>query len=368
MAQFVERKGKIQVRIRKGKYKYNPITKTFAKKTAAKAWATKVEDEIERGVFVDGRNARGILVNEMVDRYIKEVTAEKSDRTIKSEATRFERWKGLLANITLDRADADLLFNEMKGLLTTEKQYSNADNPQYFSKAYVRKHCQDLVNVFNMAQHVWNYPLPHGNAAHDAVQKMRFSNQLANYDYERDTRIEPEDYDRIRTHQSPKQGTLFKFVALFAIESGMRRGEIMAMTWDRVHFKRRFYDLENQKSDKSRKRKRTGREVPLSRRAIAILRLVRMVRRNSPKRVGFVWPWADGDTVYRGVTRIYEKLGIENVTFHDLRHEFGGYAVESGLHERVVGQMLGHADPKSTKRYTRARANRLADMLDEKRR
>ena len=362
MASFIERRGKIMVMVRKGKYKHNPITRTFTKKTAAKTWAAKVEAQIEAGTYVDGRNARGVLVTELFDRYVEEVTKAKAPSTIKGETYRFGMLRQEFHNITLLQADTERVFGIFKGLLTRQ---NSRDEKKTLSKAYVRKLTQDVKNVFNMAQHVWNYTLPHGNVADAARAKLRYSNMLADYDQERDTRLQEGDYERIRRFQHKKAGTLFKFVVLFAIESGMRREEIRNMEWSRVYFDRRFYDLETQKSDHKRRRHRKGREVPLTRRAIAILRLVRMVRRNG-KRAGYVWPWSQGDTMYRGAKRLYEALGIKETNFHDLRHEFGGFMIESGLHERVVGQALGHMDPKSTKRYTRAQANRLADLFDEK--
>ena len=63
-------------------------------------------------------------------------------------------------------------------------------------------------------------------------------------------------------------------------------------------------------------------------------------------------PWAD-------------KVAAARASPHWLRHTCGTRALERGVPLDVVGQLLGHADPRTTARYTRAQLRRVADEMDK---
>lgn len=69
------------VTIRKGQYKHRAQVKTFSKKTVALAWARKIENEIEAGTYLDSKVASNYTVNELIDRYAKEILIHKSQNT-----------------------------------------------------------------------------------------------------------------------------------------------------------------------------------------------------------------------------------------------------------------------------------------------
>ena len=63
-------------------------------------------------------------------------------------------------------------------------------------------------------------------------------------------------------------------------------------------------------------------------------------------------PWAD-------------KVAAARASPHWLRHTCGTRALERGVPLDVVGQLLGHADPRTTARYTRAQLGRVGDELEK---
>lgn len=70
----------------------------------------------------------------------------------------------------------------------------------------------------------------------------------------------------------------------------------------------------------------------------------------------FVWPTRKGDrmmhrVVLRQLERFCEKAGIRRRRFHDLRHSAGTLLLAMGLGERVIMEILGHADPRMIARY-----------------
>jgi integrase len=54
--------------------------------------------------------------------------------------------------------------------------------------------------------------------------------------------------------------------------------------------------------------------------------------------------------VYRVWERVRERAGLDHHTFHDLRHDFGSLLMERGVPDKVVAELMGHANPAVTRR------------------
>ena len=94
---------------------------------------------------------------------------------------------------------------------------------------------------------------------------------------------------------------------MFALETGMRRGEIHGLEWKFINFDRRVALLPMTKNG-------TSREVPLSSRAITILQEQRVKRNHVP--------FPTNDNAFRlAQDRLKTRAGISDLKFHDLRHE-----------------------------------------------
>lgn len=65
-------------------------------------------------------------------------------------------------------------------------------------------------------------------------------------------------------------------------------------------------------------------------------------------------------TIQRAFDRARRAVGLPEVRFHDLRHSAASAMVNAGVDLYVVGQVLGHRDPRSTKRYAHLTASTLA--------
>mgnify|MGYP001055423958 CR=1 FL=1 len=66
-------------------------------------------------------------------------------------------------------------------------------------------------------------------------------------------------------------------------------------------------------------------------------------------------------TLQKDITRAKAVVGLVGVsTFHDIRHSAASEMVNAGEDLYTVGQVLGHRDPRSTKRYSHLRPETLA--------
>ena len=139
-------------------------------------------------------------------------------------------------------------------------------------------------------------------------------------------------------------------IVQLAIETAMRRGELLSLSWNHIDLRRRTAHLPDTKNGESR-------TVPLSTTAVSILEaLPRGVR-------GEVFPGVTPEAVKRAYIRAVRRAGIENLTFHDLRHEATTRLFEKGLNIMEVASITGHKDLRMLRRYTHLKAEDLARRL-----
>ena len=128
---------------------------------------------------------------------------------------------------------------------------------------------------------------------------------------------------------------------LLAIETGMRKGEMLGLTKERIHLDRRFVELEMTKNG-------DRRHVPLSKRAVQLLEML-------PEGV-FTVSSATCDALFR-------KHRPNGLHFHDSRSE-GITRLAKKLDVLDLARMIGHRDVKSLMMYYAESAEAIAAKLD----
>ena len=101
-----------------------------------------------------------------------------------------------------------------------------------------------------------------------------------------------------------------------------------------------------------------ARSVPLTERAVAVIRAL-PTPINSPR----LFPRLTTEAVKRAYIRACKRAGIENLHFHDLRHEATSRLFEMGLNPMEVAAITGHKTLQMLKRYTHLNAADLARKL-----
>ncbi len=236
MATITQRKsGKFQVKVRKLGY---PVqSKSFTSKKTAQQWAKKVESEMEQGVFLDISTARTTLLSELLDRYEAEILPDKkSQQPVRSliGTLKEELGKHNLASIT-------------PALLSRHRE----KRLKSVSTETARKDLLFLQRLFNTALKEWGINLPQGNP----VVRVRLPSR-------------PKGRDRRAT--SKELGLLCSdstagSLVTFAIETGMRRGEIASMLWKHINWTSQTLSIPITKTE-------IPRTIPLSNRAIETLK------------------------------------------------------------------------------------------------
>ena len=168
----------------------------------------------------------------------------------------------------------------------------------------------------------------------------------------RDRRLEEGELEKLLDfNSSSNHDAWFRPVVLFAIETGMRRGEILSLCWQHVHLDKRYVHLPDTKNGDSR-------DVPLSPQAMELLReLPRNIREDQ-----VVLP-LHFEALKSSWRRACCRAGIIDLRFHDLRHEATSRFFEKGLNVMEVAAITGHKDLRMLQRYTHLRAEDLALKL-----
>ena len=139
--------------------------------------------------------------------------------------------------------------------------------------------------------------------------------------------------------------------------TGMRRGEALGLTWDRVDRSRGVVILEGTKNGKSR-------EVPLNARADAVI-----ARRWTQGAKGLVFPSRNWNAYRNAWERARREAGLEeDFKLHDLRHTYASWLVQRGAKLQEVKEILGHSDLKMTLRYAHLAQQHLrnaASLIDD---
>jgi integrase len=163
----------------------------------------------------------------------------------------------------------------------------------------------------------------------------------------RDRRLEDGEEEKLLNAASPA----FQAVILFALETAMRREEIASLQWKNVNVKSRYVYLPETKNSEAR-------TVPLSVAAIDILR-------NFPKPEGVERVFGvTSEQITDTMKKVRVKAGLENIRFHDLRHEATSRFFENtDLDVMEVKAITGHKTLQMLSRYTHLRTARLADRL-----
>jgi integrase len=147
---------------------------------------------------------------------------------------------------------------------------------------------------------------------------------------------------------------------MLAVHTGLRQGELLRLRWVDLS---PTLDLATVPVTKNTDPK----HVPLNADARAALA---MLPRYGP--TVLAWPWGDplsDTTLYCAFVRVCRAAGITDFRWHDLRHTCASHLAMEGIDLHTVGTVLGHRDPKSTRRYahlSRAHTAAAMDRLSER--
>ncbi len=144
-------------------------------------------------------------------------------------------------------------------------------------------------------------------------------------------------------------------IIIIAVNSGMRRGEILSLRWQQIDLQRGLIHLSITKSGKSR--------------AVPINKAVREELLKLDRKQECLFLNSQTGKPLREVKRSFREAcreaRIDGLHFHDLRHTAATRLMEGGADPFTIASILGHADLRMTARYTHAAESRKREALEK---
>jgi len=150
-----------------------------------------------------------------------------------------------------------------------------------------------------------------------------------------------------------KRNTYIGHLIRLAVETGMRRGELLNIDWKDVHIDRGFIIIPAAKT-----KNRRQRDIPLTPKARAVLE-ERRSRFGNQERVFM----ETGNAVRKAFERLREAAGFPDLHFHDFRHECVSRLYDVGLTTPEVMAVSGHRCVDMVELYSHASTTNLVAKL-----
>jgi integrase len=165
---------------------------------------------------------------------------------------------------------------------------------------------------------------------------------------------------------STAQGRIQEMI-LFALRTGMRRGEILGLQWSSIDWQNRIITVRHSLSDYTKKLDTTKssreRYIPID---LDVYRLLFKRRRDT----GFVFVDLNGkpfntDHLERHLHKLCKHAGLRNIGWHTLRHTFASQLAMKGVPLNAVQSLLGHSSVVTTMRYAHLAPSTLRLAIDQ---
>lgn len=160
------------------------------------------------------------------------------------------------------------------------------------------------------------------------------------------------------------KGHCYELLYTIDLFTGMRKGEILGLTWDCVNLDTGVVVINKQLIQEKKKggqyklastKNSKGRTVRIPPSVIELFRQQKAKQISWKKEAGSAWDNSlnlvftneigghlSHTTVTHSFKKIVQSIGLESTRFHDLRHSYAVAAIESGIDMKTVQENLGH--------------------------
>ena len=318
----MKRNGRYTARVRR---QGTPVqTKTFDLTSDARRWAAETERQIDLGHLI----TNDCTVGQLLERYGREVTPTKRGFYVeKYIVSRLRRtW---LSNIWLSKLNSGHLA-----------RYRDERLKEVGASACNRD-LSIISHAIRIAMSEWGF-----NLRSNPASNLRKPSQPKG----RTRRLEGDEEHRLLMACQASDNPYLAPLVTLAIETAMRRGELLGLDWDDLHLDQNYVHLALTKNG-------TSRDVPLS--PVARQTIEALPRSISGRVIPFHPEALKG--LWHRATR---RADITGLRFHDLRHEATTRFFEKGLGVMEVAAITGHKDLRMLQRYVQLRPEDLARKLE----
>lgn len=319
-----------QIKIKRGGRVIFSQGQTFDREVAAKAWMAKREKELARPGGLDAMMQPSGTLEDVIGRYVKE-----SRKAIgRTKAQVLESIKGYkLAAIECERVRSE-------DIVSFARELGETVQPQT-----VMNYLSHLSAVFAVAKPAWGFDLDR-DAMRDAMEVCKRLGMVAKSG-KRDRRPTIAELNALMAHfedRAKRRGGMpMHRIIAFATYSSRRQEEITRIRWDDLEAGRVL--VRDMKNPGEKIGNNVWCVLPPEAEAIA---------RAMPKVTEAIFP-VTAIAISAAFTRACALLGIEDLHFHDLRHEGASRLFEMGWTIPRAAEVTGHRSWQSLQRYSHLR-------------
>jgi integrase len=297
-------------------------SKTFRTQRDAMDWSRRTEDEMVRGVYIQRGPSERLILNDALDRYLREVTPTKKPFTQRGEISKAKQLKAELGKYSLAAITPDLVA-EYRDKRLGEGKKNNT----------VRLELALLGHLFTVAIQEWRIGL-----AINPVASIRKPSPGAG----RKRRLSPEEETKLMDAVNKYSNPMLGWIVRAALFTAMRSTEVVTLRRSQVNLQDGLITLTHTKNGSSR-------IVPLMPAAIEVFKeaLENPVRPIDCELIFFGEPGRDKKTrspyaFNKIFGKIKSDLGFADLHFHDLRHEAISRLGRAGFNVQKASAISGH--------------------------
>jgi len=331
-----------------------PIKKEFYGlcKAEAEEKAEKYINDLKLGLV---NNGKSLTINTLFPKWLME--------TKKNEVkpTTFEKYEGLYRNYISKNIISDIPISEVKSL-TVQKFYNNLSKKQNKNDTLIRSVHKLLRNFFDYAEKEGyiiknpcsNISLPKTKKTVDEIIEKK-STKFKYFS-------EKEIPELIKLFD----GYNIQPLIIFALGTGMRKGEIFGLQWNDINFEeKQIYVKHNltytpEITEIGKREYKTILQTPKSNNSIRIIPMSNKIYellKSLPRNSEYVFSSSKTNTHFgiKWTEKVWNKktkgTKFEDRTFHDLRHTFATMLLLKGANLIELKELLGHSSVKITEIY-----------------
>jgi integrase len=302
--------------------------RSFDSKAEAQRWAREVESSMDSGTYQNRVVADGQRLHDILGRYMAEVTPTKRSAKREAEGIVFmQRHK--MALHSMSKLSPGIIAKYRDERLKT------------VSAGTIIRELSILSSIITHARKEWSLPISNPCELVRKPATPEGRNRLLTVAEETKLLAELQAQGR----RSPWMGPL----VLLALQTAMRKGELLSLRWENVDLARQIAFLPITKNGKTR-------TVPLSSQAVSVLACL------SRSEDGRVFPMSYM-AVHAAFKRACARAGIVDLHFHDLRHCATSRLAEKLPNVIELASVTGHQTIQMLKRYYHPNPEVLAKKL-----
>ena len=337
------------------------MRKKARKLKQARKWRDDFRYKIKDKEFQEDRAQQKITFTKFADEYYEEWHGKVQPSTRKSEKSRIDgvlkAYFGKMQIHTITRKDIETFLRKRRdGSLVDLVAQGRRNNRK--GGVSVASTNRDLCRIKNMFKYAVNWKYLKENPALGIPQEKE--------------KIPEAEYLKAEEVAAFLDAAEVAYRPIFvtAIYTGIRYSKIMGLQWQDVVWDFNYLAVRDPKNDEDR-------YVPMNKAVrAALMRII-------PKEIKGEADWKERlaeceDLVFvnpatgkpfvdvrKAMRRALDKIKVtRHIRFHDLRHTTGSHLAMNGATEREIGEVLGHKDPKMSRRYSHLSPSHTQSVID----